>query len=50
MVKDLIRKLLEKDPKKRISAKNAMDHPWLKESLSKSDLMNRTPLPDIEIK
>ena len=27
--KDLIRKMLEKDPKKRISAKESYEHPWV---------------------
>ena len=27
-VLDLIRKLLEKDPKKRLSANEALEHPW----------------------
>lgn len=29
--KDLIRKLLVMDPKKRISAQEALNHPWFKE-------------------
>jgi serine/threonine protein kinase len=41
-VKDLITKLLEKDPKKRLSAKEAMDHPWIHESLSTYNLKNKT--------
>jgi len=28
--KDLLTKMFEKDPKKRISAKLAYDHPWIK--------------------
>ena len=33
--KDLIKKLLIFDPKKRISAREALDHPWFKEKKSK---------------
>lgn len=29
-LKDLMSKMLEKDPKRRISAVDAMDHPWFK--------------------
>ncbi|XP_078156084.1 calcium-dependent protein kinase 29-like [Carex rostrata] len=29
--KDLVRKMLTKDPKKRITAADALEHPWLKE-------------------
>ena len=38
--KDLIKKLLVKDPKKRISASDALNHPWFKENKSK-ELFNR---------
>ena len=38
--KDLIKKLLVKDPKKRISASEALNHPWFKENKSK-ELFNR---------
>ena len=38
--KDLIRKLLIMDPKKRISAQEALAHPWFKENRSK-ELFNR---------
>ncbi|ESR48493.1 calcium-dependent protein kinase 29 [Citrus sinensis] len=35
--KDLIRKMLTKDPKKRITAAEALEHPWLKEDGATSD-------------
>ncbi|KAB2023203.1 hypothetical protein ES319_D06G000900v1 [Gossypium barbadense] len=35
--KDLIRKMLAKDPKKRITAAQALEHPWLKEGGDASD-------------
>ncbi|KAJ6797716.1 putative calcium-dependent protein kinase 2 [Iris pallida] len=35
--KDLIRKMLTQDPKKRITAAQALDHPWLKEDGEASD-------------
>ena len=38
--KDLIKKLLVKDPKKRISASDALNHPWFKENKSK-ELFNK---------
>ena len=38
--KDLIRKLLVMDPKKRISAQEALNHPWFKEKKSR-ELYNR---------
>ena len=38
--KDLIKKLLIMDPKKRISAQEALNHPWFKENRSK-ELFNR---------
>lgn len=33
--KDLIRKLLVMDPKKRISAQEALNHPWFKEKIKR---------------
>ena len=30
--KDLIHKMIEVDPNKRISARDAMNHPWIKEA------------------
>jgi len=30
--KDLIHKMIEIDPSKRISARDAMNHPWIKEA------------------
>ena len=30
--KDLLQKMIEKDPKKRISAKEALNHEWIKNS------------------
>ena len=38
--KDLIKKLMIMDPKKRISAQEALNHPWFKENRSK-ELFNR---------
>ena len=38
--KDLIKKLLIMDPKKRISAQDALNHPWFKEKKSR-ELFNR---------
>ena len=38
--KDLIKKLLVMDPKKRISARGALNHPWFQENRSK-ELFNR---------
>ena len=35
-VQDLISKLLEKDPAKRLSAKDALQHEWIKSMLNKS--------------
>ncbi|KAG8482879.1 hypothetical protein CXB51_024097 [Gossypium anomalum] len=35
--KDLIRKMLARDPKKRITAAQALEHPWLKEGGDASD-------------
>ncbi|XP_022769240.1 calcium-dependent protein kinase 29 isoform X1 [Durio zibethinus] len=35
--KDLIRKMLERHPKKRITAAQALEHPWLKEGGDASD-------------
>ncbi|KAH1091946.1 hypothetical protein J1N35_019203 [Gossypium stocksii] len=35
--KDLIRKMLARDPKKRITAAQTLDHPWLKEGGDASD-------------
>ncbi|KAG0497060.1 hypothetical protein HPP92_001751 [Vanilla planifolia] len=35
--KDLIRKMLTKDPKKRITASQVLEHPWLKEDGEASD-------------
>jgi len=31
--KDLISKMLEKDPFKRISADEALNHPWIKDNI-----------------
>nr|DAD41718.1 TPA_asm: hypothetical protein HUJ06_016041 [Nelumbo nucifera] len=36
-VKDLIKKMLTQDPKKRITAAQALEHPWLKEDGEASD-------------
>ena len=36
-VLDLIRKLLEKDPKKRLSAVEALEHPWF-EKMDKGEI------------
>ena len=30
MAKDLVRRLLEKDPKKRMTADECLEHPWIK--------------------
>jgi serine/threonine protein kinase len=30
--KDLIRKMLDKDPRSRISVEEALDHPWIREN------------------
>ncbi|KAL1170140.1 hypothetical protein V6Z11_A05G193700 [Gossypium hirsutum] len=35
--KDLIRKMLARDPKKRITAAQALEHPWMKEGGEASD-------------
>ncbi|RDX84294.1 Calcium-dependent protein kinase 29, partial [Mucuna pruriens] len=35
--KDLVRKMLTYDPKKRITAADALEHPWLKEGAEASD-------------
>lgn len=35
--KDLVRKLLAYDPAKRISAAEALQHPWIKKQTSKVD-------------
>ncbi|KAK4752484.1 hypothetical protein SAY87_021282 [Trapa incisa] len=35
--KDLVRKMLTKDPKKRITASQVLDHPWIKEGGNASD-------------
>ncbi|KAI3431988.1 uncharacterized protein J3R85_007646 [Psidium guajava] len=37
LAKDLIRKMLTRDPKKRITAAEALDHPWLREDGVASD-------------
>ncbi|KAF5739323.1 hypothetical protein HS088_TW12G00528 [Tripterygium wilfordii] len=37
LAKDLIKKMLTKDPKKRITAAEALEHPWLKEGGEASD-------------
>ena len=34
-LKDLIAQMLKKDPKERITAKNALEHPWFNNALSK---------------
>lgn len=36
--KDLIKLMLEKDPKKRISAKDALQHPWIQGKAPKKPL------------
>jgi calcium-dependent protein kinase len=46
---DLIKKLLIKDKKKRISAQEALDHPWFKEKKAK-ELFNQIEDKDIIIK
>ena len=38
-VKDLIQKLLEKNPKKRLTASNAIKHPWFKKLNIKSEVI-----------
>ncbi|KAK4744107.1 hypothetical protein SAY87_010419 [Trapa incisa] len=35
--KDLVRKMLTKDPKKRISSSQVLDHPWIKDGGNASD-------------
>jgi len=46
--KDLITKLLVANPKKRISGKDALSHPWFKKALNKggSDQKIGTPISD----
>ena len=44
--KDLISKLLEYDPNKRITAKNALNHPWFK-STGITEIMNKRNKLDI---
>jgi len=34
--KDLLKKLLERNPKKRISASEALEHPWIKHQATKA--------------
>ena len=42
--KDLINKLLQYDPKKRISAEEALEHPWFKTAeFKKKDKVNKIP-------
>jgi calcium-dependent protein kinase len=36
--KDLIRRLMMKDPKKRLSASQALSHPWVREGGSAPDI------------
>ena len=44
-VKDLIDKLLQYDPKKRISAEKAIEHPWFRSAeFKKKDKVNTIPL------
>ena len=39
--KDLVKKLLEKDPKKRLSAGEALQHPWVKGTIGDSSVGTR---------
>lgn len=39
--RDLVQQMLERDPDKRISAKDALQHPWIVNRTSSSDV---TPL------
>lgn len=45
--KDLLRKLLEKDPYKRISADSALKHPWFEANKSKHRIKTSTFLKDL---
>ena len=38
VAKDFVKTLLNKDPLKRISAKQALDHPWLQSSFHKNNI------------
>ena len=40
--KDLIRKLLEYSPDKRLSAEEALDHPWFHNILGESKISNKS--------
>lgn len=44
MAKDLVKRLLLVDPEKRITAKNALSHPWIVTTLSSSSSVNEMPL------
>jgi len=40
--KDLIRKLLEYSPEKRLSADEALNHPWFRSTLGESRITNKS--------
>ena len=47
--KDLIRKLIVADPKKRLTSKQALDHPWFRMFKEMSQDISFAPLVDDEV-
>lgn len=52
VAKDFVKTLLNKDPLKRISAKQALDHPWLQSSFHKNNIraLDSTVVQRIQVK
>lgn len=45
---DLIKKMIQPDPNKRISAQDALNHKWIKNKKNKKMTINRETIPDLK--